>query len=70
MKDWTIYKNTLCEMIVRSRIRAIGGQRMSLSQREFRYGVKSRHRVTFAPCPFFHSKQTFVSVSGTSALCQ
>ena len=31
--------------------------------------VKSRHRVTFASCPFFHSKQPFVSVSGASAKC-
>ena len=31
--------------------------------------VMSRHRATSASCPFFPSKQTFVSASGTSALC-
>jgi hypothetical protein len=32
--------------------------------------VKNRHRVTSESCPFFPSKQIFVSVSGTSAMCQ
>ena len=31
--------------------------------------VISRHEGPFASCPFFPSKQTFVSASGTSAKC-
>ena len=32
--------------------------------------VMSRHRVAYASCPLFPSKQTFVSASGMSAKCQ
>jgi hypothetical protein len=42
----------------------------AIAQKQCPFWVKSGYRVAFASCPFFPSKQTFVSASGTSAMCQ
>ena len=43
--------------------------RLHQSTRECPLWVISRHRVAYASCPLFPSKQTFVSASGMSAKC-
>ena len=55
---------------VRSRIVSSRHRRHVSQAAECLLWVKSGNGVTHASCPFFPSKQTFVSPSGTSAMCQ